>query len=124
MVLIKNPRIVIENLYIEKMQMRTEDSFDVQPFIHKKTIEELIIQPSQLLKDLITAFSPFCEKPLKRLVQQRAYYHDKPASASVYGMIKARETWRLTKHALPQGVQGMVEGDFGNIIIEKTRINS
>ena len=109
----KKVQAVISNLYIERLELRTEESFDVQPFIHQKSVEEVLVKPTPFLQSLIKRFSVFIERPLKKLQQHGAYYHDNPLSASNFGLLKARDVWRSKKGALPRPLQGMIEGDFG-----------
>ena len=104
---------VIQNLYIERLHLRTEDSFDVAPYIFKKDIQEIVVQASGLMNDILAKFLPLLEAPLKRLKQNHTINQDNPATIAPYFLLKARESWRHRKNALPQAVQGMTEGDFG-----------
>ncbi len=104
---------VVQNLYIERLHLRTEDSFDVAPYIFKKDIQEIVVQASPLMNDILDKFLPLLEAPLKRLKQNHTINQDNPATIAPYYLLKARETWRQRKSALPQAVQGMTEGDFG-----------
>jgi ERCC4-related helicase len=104
---------VIQNLYIERLQLRTEDSFDVAPFIFKKTIEEIVVKPSPLMNLILEKFLPFLEAPIRRLKQNHCINFDNAATIAPYFLLKAREGWRTRKASLPQAVQGMIEGDFG-----------
>ncbi|KAJ3275134.1 3'-5' DNA helicase [Terramyces sp. JEL0728] len=104
---------VINHLNIEKIESRTEESFDVAPFVHSKNIRELVVEQSDLMKKVFDRFGPFLGNVLKKLVQFKAYRIESPEKASPYGLIASRDYWRKHKSSLPKQTGNVIEGLFG-----------
>ncbi|KAJ3256875.1 3'-5' DNA helicase [Boothiomyces macroporosus] len=75
---------VINHLNIEKIESRTEDSFDVAPFIHSKSIREVVVEQSALMKTVFDSVNDFIieskqkgnlSKMKKDFIQDRALIH-------------------------------------------------
>ncbi|KAJ3323579.1 3'-5' DNA helicase [Boothiomyces sp. JEL0866] len=103
---------VINHLNIEKIESRTEDSFDVAPFIHSKSIREVVVEQSELMQSIFNRFGAYLGNILKKLVQFKAYKIESPEKASPYGLIASRDYWRKSKGSLPQQTGNMIEGYF------------
>ena len=108
----KKVQAVIQNLLIEKLQMRTEESMDVQKNIFKRTVEEVVIKPTPFLQEIIDTFIKFPEKVLHRLVQNKAYREANPMRATVYGLFMASNNFRQNKNSFAKSKHGMIGGDL------------
>jgi Fanconi anemia group M protein len=108
----KKVQDVVDNLLIQNLELRTEDSPDVVPFIFKRSIVEVVLEPSPLLEELTKDFVTIIQPFLKKLVEFKAYNRENPRQASKYGMIQMREGWRRRKHGLSSAIQSIIEGNF------------
>lgn len=105
---------VIDGLEISKVEIRTEESIDIQQYVHNRNIDQIVLDPS----DEIVMIQELLSKTLKPLVDQlcgqNGYYNRDPLSLTPFGMLKAQETWnkspagRAASHAL----KGMMRGLF------------
>ncbi|OBT70161.1 hypothetical protein VE03_00512 [Pseudogymnoascus sp. 23342-1-I1] len=105
---------VINGLEISKVEIRTEESIDIQQFVHQRNIDQVILDPSEeivMVQDLLS-------KTLKPLVDQlcghNAYYNRDPLSLTPFGMLKAQETWMKSPagKAANFGLKGMMRSLF------------
>jgi Fanconi anemia group M protein len=103
---------VVNNLLIQQLQLRTEESDDVVPFIFKRSINEVVLEPSPLLIELTNDFAAIIQPYLKTLVDYKVYNVLNPVGASKFGMMMQRDGWRKRKQAMNQGLQGLIEGSF------------
>ena len=104
---------VVDALFIEHVEIRTEESLDIRPFIHKKNIESVVVELSpQILevKDLFErcVMSHF----ICRLVQAKVLYESVAEKIGKAMLLKLREAYRM------RGNKGspMIEADFAALI--------
>jgi ATP-dependent DNA helicase MPH1 len=105
---------VIDGLEISRVEIRTENSLDIQQYTHRRKTEQVLLDPSEeiiMIKELLS-------KALKPLVDQlcshNAYWNKDPMSLTAYGLMKAQETWFKSEagRRASQGLKGMMHGLF------------
>ncbi|KFY51622.1 hypothetical protein V497_08980 [Pseudogymnoascus sp. VKM F-4516 (FW-969)] len=105
---------VINGLEISKVEIRTEESIDIQQYVHQRNIDTVVLEPSvEMVKvqDLLS-------KTLKPLVDQlcghNAYYNRDPLSLTPFGMMQASKTWLNSSagKAANFGLKGMMRSLF------------
>jgi ERCC4-related helicase len=119
----KKVQQVVDNLLIQKLELRTEDSFDVRPFVHRRDINEILVQPSVEMQGLVSNFGALIQPYLKKLVDLKAFNQDNPLLVHSYFLINRRDLWRKTKSNLPQSMQSTIEGYFAITISLITYLN-
>ncbi|KAI1476720.1 P-loop containing nucleoside triphosphate hydrolase protein [Daldinia eschscholtzii] len=104
---------VIDSLGISHVEIRTEESIDIRPYVHQRDEDIVLLDPSDemiLIRDLFSkALKPLVDK----LSQQNIYYGRDPMSLTVYGLLQARKEWmaRAGQH-VNQGVKFMTLAIF------------
>lgn len=118
---------VIDGLEISQIEIRTENSIDIQPYVHSRTTEQIILEPDD---NLITIQS-LISKTLQSIVNQlaghvagNAFFNRDPLSITSFGMIQSQQQWASSGagRSANQAVKGMVRalfailGGFGHSI--------
>ncbi|KAH6666582.1 hypothetical protein B0J14DRAFT_705080 [Halenospora varia] len=105
---------VIDGLEISKVEIRTEESMDIREYVHRRNIDQIVLDPSDeiiMIKELFTKVL----QPLVNLVcAQNAYWNKDPMALTPFGMMKAKKAWFMSdagKRA-PMGLKGMMNGLF------------
>ncbi|KAI1757217.1 hypothetical protein F4782DRAFT_481744 [Xylaria castorea] len=84
---------VIDGLGISHVEIRTENSLDIIPYVHQRDEDIITLDPSDeiiLIKDLFTkVLQPLVDK----LSSQNAYYSRDPMALTTYGLVKARKDY-------------------------------
>ncbi|KAE9381379.1 P-loop containing nucleoside triphosphate hydrolase protein [Stipitochalara longipes BDJ] len=105
---------VIDGLEISKVEIRTEESIDIQQYVHRRNIEQILLDPSDemvMVKDLLAkALQPI----VNQLCGQNAYYNRDPMALTPFAMMQARKKWFSSDAArkASQGLKGMMHGLF------------
>ncbi|KAI8954267.1 hypothetical protein F4801DRAFT_533697 [Xylaria longipes] len=84
---------VIDGLGISHVEIRTENSLDIIPYVHQRDEDIITLDPSDeiiLIKDL---FSKVLQPLVDKLSSQNAYYGRDPMALTTYGLVKARKDW-------------------------------
>lgn len=103
---------VVNNLKISKIEIRTEESLDVQPFIQKRTTESITVNLSPELELIKTKLEKDIMMPfISRLCQLGAFFETEVSKITTFSLIKARESYRTRA-----GTNGQVEGDFAALM--------
>ncbi|RDL36629.1 p-loop containing nucleoside triphosphate hydrolase protein [Venustampulla echinocandica] len=105
---------VVNNLEISKVEIRTEESIDIQQYVHRRNIEQIVLDPSDemiMVKDL---FSKALQPLVNQLCAQNAYYNKDPMSLTPYGLMQAKITWLKSDvgRRASAGLKGMMNGLF------------
>ncbi|KAL4730508.1 3'-5' DNA helicase [Fusarium chlamydosporum] len=104
---------VIDNLGISHCEIRTEDSIDIRQYVHSRSIEQVVLDPSDemvLVSELFTkALKPMTDK----LSSQNIWFGRSPMAITAYGLMQSQKEWFASRgrHA-NQGVQGMMRAVF------------
>ncbi|KAJ3351613.1 hypothetical protein HDU83_008768 [Entophlyctis luteolus] len=110
---VKTVQNVVENLQISKIEIRTEDSLDIKPYTHERSLEVLVLPPSEDMVVVSDLYRKMIEPVLNRLVNVRAFYERDPRNVTRYTLMQAREKYRSSKPPGASDIQnGMVEADF------------
>ncbi|KAL2072540.1 hypothetical protein VTL71DRAFT_11883 [Oculimacula yallundae] len=104
---------VIDNLEISKVEIRTEESIDIQQYNHQRNIDQIVLEPSDeiiMIKDLLSkALQPL----VNTVCQQNAYYNKDPMSLTPFGMLQARKKWMAdTGRSASMPMKGMMNSLF------------
>jgi ATP-dependent DNA helicase MPH1 len=104
---------VIDNLEISKVEIRTEESIDIQPFVHRRNIDQILLDPSDEITMAKELFAKALQPLVNQLCGQNAYWNKDPMSLTPYGLMQARKSWfaGAGKQA-SQGVKGMMMALF------------
>ncbi|KAL1631338.1 3'-5' DNA helicase [Diplodia seriata] len=105
---------VIDGLEISRVEIRMENSMDIQPFIHKREVEKKVLRDN---KDLLVAkdlFSKAVQPVLDKLNQQNAYWSKDPLILSQFGLNQARASWARSDAGRKASgpVKGMINSIF------------
>ncbi|RDA94477.1 hypothetical protein CP533_2290 [Ophiocordyceps camponoti-saundersi (nom. inval.)] len=104
---------IIDNLGISHCEIRTEESIDIQQYVHQRNVDPLVLDPSDemiLVSELFTA----ALKPLvDKLGAQNIYYGRNPMALTTYGLMQAQREWFAARgRNANQGVQFMMRAIF------------
>lgn len=84
---------VIDGLGISYVEIRTEDSLDIKPYVHQRDEDIVVLDPSDeivFVRDLLAkSLQPLVDK----LCSQNAYYGRDATALTTYGLVKARKDW-------------------------------
>ncbi|KAJ3636396.1 hypothetical protein Zmor_004265, partial [Zophobas morio] len=84
---------LISNLEISHLELRTEESADVKPYLPGRHMELIVVDSGSQIRDLKSKFSEVLGKSLDFLVNTGAYWERKPEKVSKYLLLRARETF-------------------------------
>lgn len=105
---------VIDGLEIAKVEIRTEESIDIQQFVHQRNIDQVLLDPSDeiiMIKELLAkALQPL----VNTLCGQNAYYNKDPMSLTAFGLVQARKAWFASTagRTATAGMKGMMHSLF------------
>ncbi|KAI1760343.1 P-loop containing nucleoside triphosphate hydrolase protein [Hypoxylon sp. FL1150] len=103
---------VIDNLGVSHVEIRTEESIDIRPYIHTRDEDIISLDPSDemnLIKDLYSkALKPLVDK----LSQQNIYYGRDPTAITPYGLLQAKKDWLARASHMNQGAKFMIIATF------------
>ncbi|KUJ22499.1 P-loop containing nucleoside triphosphate hydrolase protein [Mollisia scopiformis] len=105
---------VIDGLEISKVEIRTEESIDIQQYVHRRDIDQIVLDPSDEIIMIKELFAKALQPLVNQLCGQNAYYNKDPMNLTPFGLIKAKAAWFASdagKRANP-GLKGMILGLF------------
>ncbi|KAH7035089.1 uncharacterized protein B0I36DRAFT_264216 [Microdochium trichocladiopsis] len=104
---------VIDNLHISHVEIRTEESIDIRPYIHGRDEDIVLLDPSDEMQEIQRLFSTALKPIVDKLSQQNIYYGRDPMALTVFGLMQARKDWmaRAGQHA-NQGIKFMMFAIF------------
>lgn len=105
---------VIDNLEISKVEIRTEESIDIQQYVHTRNIDQILLDPSDEIILVKESMSKCLQPLVSQLCGQNAYYNRDPMALTTFGMMQARKTWFASPagRAAPMPVKGMMNALF------------
>jgi ERCC4-related helicase len=107
---------IIDNLLLSKIIIRSDESPDVKPYVHGKTIETVVVPESADINFIRTQFESHIVKPyLDKLVHLGVFNIADPAKLGSFQLLSARDSFRKTKVS-SKSVLGAVEGLFAILI--------
>ncbi|XP_073782912.1 Fanconi anemia group M protein isoform X4 [Danio rerio] len=115
---VKAVQQVISNLLISHIELRSEDSPDVQTHVHQRSLEKMVVPLGESLTHYQTRYLQVLERFSSRLTQMRLLIQRDLRAFSKYQIILAREQFRRNPPPHIQGPQqqGVLEGDFALLI--------
>ncbi|XP_034087634.1 Fanconi anemia group M protein isoform X2 [Gymnodraco acuticeps] len=109
----KAVQAVISNLLISHIELRSEESPDIQAHSHQRSVEKVVVPLGEALSAHQAHYLQVLDKFMSRLVQTRVMPHKDLRSLSKYQIILARDQFRKNPPPNIKGPQqGMLEGDF------------
>ncbi|ELR09652.1 hypothetical protein GMDG_04143 [Pseudogymnoascus destructans 20631-21] len=105
---------VINGLEISKVEIRTEESIDIQQYVHQRNIDQVILDPSEEIVKVQDLLSRTLKPLVDQLCGHNAYYNRDPLSLTPFGMLKAQETWLKSPAGKSAnfGLKGMMRSLF------------
>ncbi|XP_041711492.2 Fanconi anemia group M protein isoform X1 [Coregonus clupeaformis] len=109
----KSVQQVISNLLISHIELRSEESPDIQAHSHQRSLEKVVVPLGESLAGHQALYLQVLERFTGRLIQNRAMSHRDLRSLTKYQLILAREQFRKNPPPHVTGAQhGALEGDF------------
>ncbi|XP_041927381.1 Fanconi anemia group M protein isoform X5 [Alosa sapidissima] len=104
---------VISNLLISHIELRSEESPDIQAHSHQRSLDKVVVPLGESLKAYQTRYLLVLERFTARLTQLRLLSNRDLCSLTKYQLILARQQFRSNPPTHVQGAQhGAIEGDF------------
>eukprot|EP00063_Salmo_salar_P090727 XP_014065562.1 PREDICTED: Fanconi anemia group M protein isoform X3 [Salmo salar] len=104
---------VISNLLISHIELRSEESPDIQAHSHQRSLEKVVVPLGESLAGHQALYLQVLERFMGRLIQNRAMSHRNLHSLTKYQLILSREQFRKNPPPHVTGaLQGALEGDF------------
>ncbi|XP_037342518.2 Fanconi anemia group M protein [Pungitius pungitius] len=109
----KSVQSVISNLLVSHIELRSEQSPDIQAHSHERSVDKMVVPLGESLSAHQARYLQVLEKFTSRLVQNRVMAHKDLRTLSKYQIILARDQFRKNPPPSLKGPQqGMLEGDF------------
>ncbi|XP_041809701.1 Fanconi anemia group M protein isoform X2 [Chelmon rostratus] len=109
----KSVQSVISNLLISHIELRSDDSPDIQAHSHQRSVDKVVVPLGDVLSVYQARYLQVLEKFMSRLVQNRVMAHKDLRTLTKYQLILARDQFRKNPPPNIKGPQqGMLEGDF------------
>ncbi|XP_036397400.1 Fanconi anemia group M protein [Megalops cyprinoides] len=104
---------VISNLLISHIELRSEESPDIQAHSHQRSLEKAVVPLGDMLSGYQARYLQVLENFTGRLTQLGVLSHRDLRTLTKYQLILARDQFRNNPHPRIMGAQqGMLEGDF------------
>ncbi|KAK5088274.1 3'-5' DNA helicase [Lithohypha guttulata] len=105
---------VVDGLDIARVEIRTEDSIDIQAFVHQRNIELELFDYSDEIQMCLDLFSKAVKPVLDKLCSQNASWMKDPTRITLFGLMQAKKQWFASDagRKASQGVKGMVLACF------------
>jgi ATP-dependent DNA helicase MPH1 len=87
---------VVDGLEISKVEIRTEESIDIQQYVHRRNIDQVLLDPSDEMIMVKELFSKALQPLVNKLCAQNAYWNKDPMSLTPFGLIQARKSWAMS----------------------------
>ncbi|KAI3320098.1 type III restriction enzyme [Xylariaceae sp. AK1471] len=84
---------VIDGLGISHVEIRTENSLDIKPYVHQRDEDIVLLDPSDEIIFIKDLFSKALKPLVDKLSSQNIYYGRDPMALTTYGLVKARKDW-------------------------------
>ncbi|KAF9435297.1 hypothetical protein BGZ76_006552 [Entomortierella beljakovae] len=90
---IKTVQKVIQNLKIAKIEMRTEDSMDLQQYVFKRTIQEVVVPCGKDIAEIRDKFQRLMRPFLDRLAKNNVVRTTDPSLLTRFTLIQGRDAY-------------------------------
>ncbi|XP_073494679.1 Fanconi anemia group M protein-like isoform X2 [Phyllobates terribilis] len=109
----KSVQQVVSNLLISRIELRSEDSPDIQPYSHERLLEKFVVPLGEELVAVQKSYIQVLETFAGRLIQNNVLTRREIPNLTKYQIILSRDQFRKNPPSNIIGAQmGMVEGDF------------
>ncbi|GBM78806.1 Fanconi anemia group M protein, partial [Araneus ventricosus] len=106
-------KLLLSNLLISHVEMRTEDSDDVKPYTHIRDIEKIVVPLGDRLLSIKSKFLDIINVYLKRLTQRRAMTAKNPSSLSKFQILRMRDDFSQHPPSnIDKFAYGLIMADF------------
>ncbi|GFQ87310.1 fanconi anemia group M protein [Trichonephila clavata] len=106
-------KLVLSNLLISHVEMRTEDSDDVKQYTHIRDIEKIVVPLGEKLLSIKSRFLDIINIYLKRLTQRRAMTAKNPGFLSKFQILRMREDFsQHPPNNIDKFSYGLIMADF------------
>ena len=104
---------VIDGLDISRIEIRTENSLDIRPFIHQRRVEKHVFANSDEMQMCMDLYSQALQSCVNKVAGLNAFYSKNPLDITPFGCVTARQKWNQEagRHA-QQGQKSMVHAVF------------
>ncbi|XP_037359165.1 Fanconi anemia group M protein isoform X2 [Talpa occidentalis] len=110
---IKAVQQVITNLLIGQIELRAEDSPDILPYSHERSVEKLVVPLGEELEAIQKAYIQILEAFASSLIQRNVLMRRDIPNLTKYQIILARDQFRKNPSPNIVGIQqGIIEGEF------------
>ncbi|KAI8905033.1 hypothetical protein EDD86DRAFT_271605 [Gorgonomyces haynaldii] len=103
---------VVENLLIQNVEIRTEESLDIRPFIHKRSIEEIVVEPTDYMSEILKQYGKVVQPVLDDLKRKGALHNTNLESLSPYYLLNQKERWIAQNSNAAPSLRGAVIGGY------------
>ncbi|KAK8027312.1 fanconi anemia group M [Apiospora marii] len=104
---------VIDNLGISQVEIRTEESLDIRPYVHSRIEDIVVLDPSDEMGLIKELFSKALKPLVDKLSSRNIFWGRDPMSMTTYGLMKARQDWvRSAGRHTSEGVKFMIQAIF------------
>ena len=112
-------RLMLQNLIITRIELRSEESPDIVPYTFQRTIEKIVVPVGQELESIKQKFLTILEVFIRRLSKasclSRRGNSTNPLHYTKFGLITARNEFRQNPPARMDNYQkGVAESDFAS----------
>ncbi|CAG9938043.1 unnamed protein product [Clonostachys rosea f. rosea IK726] len=104
---------IIDNLGISHCEIRTEESIDIQQYVHQRNIDQQVLDPSEEMVHVSDLFTKALQPLVDKLSAQNVYYGRNPMALTAFGLLQTQKEWFATRgRGANQGLQGMMRAVF------------
>ncbi|XP_068729595.1 Fanconi anemia group M protein-like [Montipora capricornis] len=110
---------VITNLLISHMELRSEESPDIQPYTHNRLVEKVVVSLGDDIARIKASYLRVLESVVGRLYCQQALWQRDPQRVTKFMLLSARDQFRKRMNeqgGLDRNQQSRIEGDFAMCI--------
>ncbi|KAK9716906.1 3'-5' DNA helicase, variant 2 [Basidiobolus ranarum] len=104
---------VVNNLMISHIELRSEESLDIQKYTHGRKIDVIVVPLTSKINEICKQFCSCMEVYTSRLCRMQAIWEKDPSKVSKYMLILARNKFRSGSAAAPPDQNAIGEADFG-----------
>ncbi|KAL0076648.1 hypothetical protein F4703DRAFT_1884568 [Phycomyces blakesleeanus] len=113
---IEKVQVVLDNLRIANVEIRTEDSMDIREYSFGKSIRTIIVRLDEgegIVQNAIRTFRNEVFTPLlRRLTKFQAIYDEAPERNTPFQLMMARKEFSMNAKNFSPAVKSMVQTDF------------
>lgn len=108
----KTVQHVIDNLLISHIEVRTEESFDCQAYMHVRTKEIVVVPASEFVMKYAKLFEAILQPPLETLYRHQVFHEKEASKVNKFMLLTSRDRMRH-RPGLSKSVTSQCEGHFG-----------